>query len=59
MSVHIGRITSEVTTSAPVDAGAGDEQSDQPPDWEERARLAAVLERLTTDRLRTATGLDA
>jgi hypothetical protein len=52
MTVHVGELTSEVvttTTEAPAGSGSGSM-------WEERARTAATLERLASDRLRTSTG---
>ena len=52
MTVHIGEITSEVSTE---DAGSPG-PSTAPDPWEERATLAAALLRLERDRLRTATG---
>lgn len=59
MTVHIGRVTSEVHSTSPggsttePDAGAeGDSE------WEEQVRLAALLERTVRDQRRTATGCD-
>lgn len=53
MTVHIGEITSEVATGA---AAVGPDAAGEADEWEERARLAAMLERLERDRHRTATG---
>ncbi|KAF0956729.1 MULTISPECIES: hypothetical protein [Rhodococcus] len=54
MTVHIGQITSEVDATSPATAtvAAGDKADE----WEERARLAAMLDRLERDRRRTSTG---
>jgi len=54
MTVHIGQVTSEVHSGAPVmpDAPANPET----PVWEERMRVAALVERIARDRARTATG---
>jgi hypothetical protein len=52
MTVHVGEITSEVTAArspGAADATGGDE-------WEERVRLAALMEQEARDRARTATG---
>ena len=56
MTVHIGQITSEVRSSAPLppDGAADREQSP----WDERVRVAAMLERVARDRRRTSTGVD-
>lgn len=58
MTVHVGRITSEVaTTLPPSDGDTGDDSGRAHESaWEQRARTAAHLERLRRDRLRTATG---
>jgi hypothetical protein len=55
MTVHIGQVTSEVRSSAPVhpDRGADEKTSA----WDERVRMAAMLERVARDRRRTATGV--
>jgi hypothetical protein len=58
MTVHVGQVTSEVHTSTgPTDAAAAaaDGGAGVNP-WEERARIAALIERISRDRLRTATG---
>ncbi len=55
MSVHVGRVTSEVTTTS-TSTSAGDSPP-QGSEWEERARIAAAMERLRRDRARTATGV--
>jgi len=54
MTVHIGQLTSEVRTEAPVvpDTAANPETSI----WEERMRVAALVERIARDRARTSTG---
>jgi hypothetical protein len=53
MTVHVGQITSEVTSvPTPVGAPAPDKESV----WAERERIEAVIERLSMDRRRTATG---
>jgi hypothetical protein len=56
MTVHIGQITSEVRSSAPVvpDRAVDKEQSP----WDERVRVAAMLERVARDRRRTSTGVE-
>jgi hypothetical protein len=55
MTVHVGQVTSEVRSSAPVRPDAvGDEQSNV---WEQRHRTAALVERVGRDRRRTATGV--
>lgn len=55
MSIHVGQITSEVT-AAPA-AGATDGASaDASSVWDERVRVAAMLQRVARDRRRTATG---
>jgi hypothetical protein len=55
MSVHVGRVTSEVTTTSATSAGTGEPEAGS--EWDARARLAARLERLRRDRSRTATGV--
>lgn len=54
MTVHVGQITSEVHTTSP--GVAEREQPETADEWDERVRLAAQLERIARDRLRTATG---
>lgn len=55
MTVHVGQITSEVRSAAPAAASAvPDEESSV---WDERLRIAALLERVAKDRRRTATGV--
>lgn len=56
MTLHIGQVTSEVHSTAPVapDTPAGQDATV----WDERMRLAAHLARIERDRLRTATGSD-
>jgi hypothetical protein len=54
MTVHIGQVTSEVRSSAPVRADAVAEE--QPNVWEQRHRTAALVERVGRDLRRTATG---
>ena len=57
MSVHVGRITSEVHSTAPAAAPADSaEGAEEASPWEERIRLAGLLEATERDRLRTATG---
>lgn len=54
MTIHVGELTSEVVaTGSGSEAAAGGGPGSK---WEERAMVAATLERLTRDRLRTATG---
>lgn len=54
MTVHIGQVTSEVHSAAPVVPDPpGHSES---PAWEERMRVAALVERIARDRARTATG---
>ena len=55
MTVHIGEITSEVGAPLPdtTAEASGEGTTDE---WEDRIRLAAQLERLERDRLRTVTG---
>ncbi|GAA3650819.1 hypothetical protein GCM10022237_08210 [Nocardioides ginsengisoli] len=54
MTVHIGQVTSEVHSAAPVVPDAPAQQ--ETPAWEERMRVAALVERVARDRARTATG---
>lgn len=56
MTLHIGRVTSEVHSTAPAAPDAPPQQASTV--WEDRLRLAAQLDRLERDRLRTATGGD-
>lgn len=56
MTVHIGQITSEVRSFAPVHPDGATDTAKSP--WDERVRVAAMLERVARDRLRTATGAD-
>ena len=53
MTVHVGEITSEVSVPAPDRDAAALPGADE---WEERARLDAMLERVARDRYRTSTG---
>ena len=54
MTVHVGRVTSDVTsTSEPQTLNASDHEAEAP--WEQQCRLKALLERLERDALRTAT----
>jgi hypothetical protein len=56
VTVHVGQITSEVTSAG---AGTADDPAGSGGDvsvWEERNRFEAFVERLARDRLRTATG---
>ena len=53
MPLYIGQVTSEVYSTAPVapvEAGAA------PTVWEERLRIAAIVDRVARDRHRTSTG---
>lgn len=54
MAVHVGQLTSEVHATR----GASADEASSPPtnDWEERARLTALLRRLDRDRGRVSTG---
>lgn len=56
MTVHIGQITSEVRSSAPVHPDRAADKDQSP--WDEWVRLAAMLERVARDRRRTSTGVD-
>ena len=56
MTVHIGQITSEVRSSAPVHPDGAADAANSP--WDEQVRVAAMLERVARDRRRTATGVD-
>ena len=57
MTVHVGRLTSEVRSTAdPADTPAAEMEEGSV--WEERVRVAATLERVARDRRRTATGCD-
>jgi hypothetical protein len=53
MTVHVGEITSEVVA---IDSAAPERQAGEVSEWEERCRIEAIIERLSRDRLRTATG---
>jgi hypothetical protein len=53
MTVHVGEITSEVVA---MDSTAPKQQAGEAPEWEERCRIEAMIERLARDQLRTATG---
>jgi hypothetical protein len=55
MSVHVGRVTSEVSASSASSATAAAE-SDESSAWQKRVEMAAMVERLRRDRSRTATG---
>ena len=55
MTVHIGEVTSEVRTPAPAPPEAMAAGGGSNP-WEERVRIAGLLDRLAGDRCRTATG---
>ncbi len=55
MTVHIGQITSEVRSSASVHPGRAADTSSP---WDERVRVAAMLERVARDRRRTSTGVE-
>jgi hypothetical protein len=52
MTVHVGQVTSEVTATQ-TGGATGDEAETV---WEQRCRIAAMVESLARDRLRTATG---
>ena len=56
MTVHVGQVTSEVrmsdTPRETTEAAAKSAASV----WDERYRVAALLERVSADRRRTATG---
>lgn len=55
MSVHIGRLTSEVTAGGrDRQADGGDEEELTP--WEEQRRIADAVDRRRCLRMRTATG---
>lgn len=54
MTVHIGQVTSEVHSVAPVAPDPPDHEST--PAWEQRMRIAALVERVARDRARTDTG---
>lgn len=57
MTVHIGRVTSEVRSTAPGSgAGAPEDDDREESPWEEQLRIAAIIERTTRDRRRTTTG---
>jgi hypothetical protein len=57
MTVHVGEVLSEVSAAAPGGSSpAGPALGAD--EWEERARLADLLDRLQRDRLRTATEPD-
>lgn len=55
MSVHIGRLTSEVTASGGnSNAGGGDDEEQTP--WERQRRIMAAFDQAYCRHLRTATG---
>ncbi len=54
MTVHVGRISSEVTDTARPEAAAP--TGDQASPWAEQATLESAIEQATRDRLRTSTG---
>lgn len=54
MTVHVGQVTSEVHAASP--GGADRSAPDEVNEWDERAHLAAQLDRVARDRLRTSTG---
>jgi hypothetical protein len=56
MTVHIGQITSEVRSTAPVHPDRTADKETSP--WDERVRIAAMLERVARDRRRTSTGVE-
>ena len=56
MTVHIGQITSEVRSTAPVQPGRAADKEASP--WDERIQVAAMLERVARDRRRTSTGVE-
>lgn len=53
MPLYIGQVTSEVYSTAPV---APVEAGTAPSVWEERLRIAAIVDRVARDRHRTSTG---
>lgn len=55
MSVHVGRITSDVTSIAEPDVAADPHTETEAP-WQRHCRIQAVLDHLERDRHRTATG---
>lgn len=57
MTVHVGEITSEVTSPrSDAVADAGTATGDTAERWEQQVRTSAMLHTLARDRARTATG---
>lgn len=57
MTVHVGEITSEVTSPRSVaEADAGAAPGGGADRWEQQVRTAELLDQLARDRARTATG---